>query len=97
MLYPLSLHDALPIYVVTVLDATENAVKYRIGRAIGPGLIVGDHAEQSRGNGQDSITPALLSVIANNKTRTYGAANPVFDGILSGIQNGDNIDRKSVV
>ena len=42
-------------------------------------------------NGVLTITPALLSVAANNKSRTYGAANPVFDGILAGIQNGDNI------
>ncbi|HEV2991759.1 MAG TPA: MBG domain-containing protein, partial [Candidatus Angelobacter sp.] len=42
-------------------------------------------------NGTLTIAPALLSVIANNKSRTYGAANPAFDGVLTGILNGDNI------
>ncbi len=42
-------------------------------------------------NGTLTITQALLTVSANNKSRTYGAANPTFDGIVSGIQNGDNI------
>ncbi len=42
-------------------------------------------------NGTLTITPALLTVIVNNKSRAYGVANPLLDGIINGIQNGDNI------
>ncbi len=42
-------------------------------------------------NGTLNVTAAVLSVSANNASRVYGATNPVFNGILTGIQNGDNI------
>lgn len=35
------------------------------------------------------INPAPLTVTANNKTRLYGTANPVLDGVITGIVNGD--------
>jgi hypothetical protein len=38
-----------------------------------------------------TVTPFALSVAANNQTRSYGAANPTLTGILTGVQNGDNI------
>lgn len=38
-----------------------------------------------------TLTPAALSVTANNASRQYGQANPVFSGTISGIQNGDNV------
>jgi len=37
------------------------------------------------------VSPAPLSVRANNATRQYGAANPVFTGTITGLKNGDNI------
>jgi uncharacterized membrane protein len=37
------------------------------------------------------INQAGLTVTANNKIRTYGAANPTLDGSLVGITAGDNI------
>ena len=42
-------------------------------------------------NGTLNVTAAALTVVANNATRTYGAANPAFTGTITGIQNGDNI------
>ncbi|HLX60884.1 MAG TPA: MBG domain-containing protein [Planctomycetota bacterium] len=42
-------------------------------------------------NGTLTITKAGLSAAALNASRTYGAANPTFSGILSGVLNGDNI------
>ena len=42
-------------------------------------------------NGLLTITPAPLAVTANNKTKTYGQPNPALDGVIIGIQNGDNI------
>jgi hypothetical protein len=37
------------------------------------------------------VLPAPLTITANNAARLYGAANPVFTGTLTGVQNGDNI------
>jgi uncharacterized membrane protein len=38
-----------------------------------------------------TITPAPLTITAANVQRVYGAANPVFTGTITGIQNADNI------
>ncbi len=38
-----------------------------------------------------TITPAPLTVTPDAASRLYGAANPVFTGTLTGLQNGDNI------
>ncbi|WP_202187957.1 MBG domain-containing protein, partial [Blastomonas sp. CCH5-A3] len=36
-----------------------------------------------------TITRALLTVTADNATREYGLANPVFTGTISGLRAGD--------
>ena len=38
-----------------------------------------------------NITPAALTVTANDTNRVYGAANPVFTGTITGMQSGDSI------
>ncbi|RRA48391.1 MBG domain-containing protein [Acidipila sp. EB88] len=40
-------------------------------------------------NGVLQVTPAGLTVTANNATRTYGATNPQFSGSITGAVNGD--------
>lgn len=42
-------------------------------------------------DGTLSVGKASLTAVANNATRTYGAANPKLTGTLSGVQNNDNI------
>jgi hypothetical protein len=42
-------------------------------------------------NGSLAVTPHALTVIADDKWRGYGAGNPALTGILTGIQNGDNM------
>ena len=42
-------------------------------------------------SGTLTITAAALSVTANNATRVYGDANPLFGGTITGIKNGDDI------
>lgn len=42
-------------------------------------------------NGTLNVTPAPLSVTANNATRFYGDPNPVFTGTVLGIKNNDPI------
>src|SRR6185437_6118272 len=46
-------------------------------------------------NASLTITPAALSVTANNVSRGYGLTNPILTGIITGIQNGDNITATS--
>jgi hypothetical protein len=41
-------------------------------------------------NGTLTVTPAALTVTANDATRTYGQPNPVFTAGYSGFVNGDN-------
>ena len=36
------------------------------------------------------VTPAQLTVAANNATRAYGAANPAFSGKVTGAMGSDN-------
>lgn len=52
---------------------------------------VDDHYDFSYGAGTLSITPAPLTVTANDTNRVYGTANPDFAGSLVGLLNGDNI------
>ncbi len=49
------------------------------------------HDPQPGGPSTVKITPVALTVVANNKTRAYGAANPLLDGALTGVLAGDNI------
>ena len=42
-------------------------------------------------NGSLTITPASLSISANNATRLYGDANPAFTATITGLKNGDQI------
>lgn len=42
-------------------------------------------------NGILTVTAAALTVSAANASRAYGAPNPVFSGIITGLKNGDNI------
>jgi len=42
-------------------------------------------------NGTLTITPAPLSVVADDATRAAGQPNPTFTGTISGIKNGDDI------
>jgi len=41
--------------------------------------------------GTFTITPAPLNITADNQTRAFGAADPVFTGTITGILNGDAI------
>jgi len=38
-----------------------------------------------------TVNKAPLTVTANNKTRLFGRGNPTLDGVVIGIQNGDNV------
>jgi hypothetical protein len=38
-----------------------------------------------------AVAPAPLSVVVNNATRVYGAANPAFTGAVTGLEYGDTV------
>jgi 6-phosphogluconolactonase (cycloisomerase 2 family) len=42
-------------------------------------------------SGTLTVTPAPLTASANNASRIYGNANPIFTGTITGLKNGDNI------
>ncbi|HXA85944.1 MAG TPA: MBG domain-containing protein [Candidatus Dormibacteraeota bacterium] len=42
-------------------------------------------------NGTLTVTPAPLSVVADDTVRTAGQPNPTFTGTIQGIKNGDDI------
>ncbi|HWW98006.1 MAG TPA: MBG domain-containing protein [Edaphobacter sp.] len=42
-------------------------------------------------NGVLTVAPAILTVTANNASRSYGAANPIFTGTTTGLLNGDTV------
>jgi len=68
--------------------AGENAGTYAIGQ--GTLAATGNYMIGSFTNGTLSITPAALTVTADNATRAYGAANPVFTASYAGFRNGDD-------
>jgi hypothetical protein len=42
-------------------------------------------------NGTLTVTPAPLSIVADDTTRAIGQPNPTFTGTISGVKNGDDI------
>ncbi|MGZ4198799.1 MAG: Ig-like domain repeat protein, partial [Thermoleophilia bacterium] len=42
-------------------------------------------------NGTLKVTPAPLTITANDQTKVYGDANPTLDGTIVGLKNGDAI------
>ena len=42
-------------------------------------------------NGTLTVTPAPLSIVADDVTRAVGQPNPAFTGTITGIKNGDDI------
>src|SRR5208283_1614891 len=67
-----------------------------------PGEAVGSYAITPAGltstnyaltfvNGPLTINPALLTVTADNQSKTYGGANPTLTGSVVGVQNNDGI------
>jgi hypothetical protein len=67
-----------------------NGGPYAIVAAAGS-LSVGDGYGLVFQNGTLSISPLALSYVANSASRTYGAANPVYSGTVTGFVNGDTL------
>jgi hypothetical protein len=61
-----------------------------VASLVDPGLKAGNYSI-SKANGTLTVTAAALSVTAANATRAYGDQNPLFNGTIIGIKNGDSI------
>ena len=75
--------------LATLADTNSVVGTYPITAAIGS--LTATNYTFSFVDGTLTITPYALTVSADNKARTYGAANPALTGSVTGLQNGDNI------
>src|SRR5256714_12723657 len=55
------------------------------------GAVAGGNYTISYANGSLTVTPAALTVTADDKTKAYGAANPALTVRYSGFVNGDTV------
>ena len=81
--------DTFTITYATTATATSPVGTYPIVPTVS-GAAAGNYTVTTR-NGVLSVTPATLTVTANNATRGYGVANPVFTGTTTGLLNGDTV------
>lgn len=83
--------DTITAIYTTVADPTSAAGDYLIV----PILVDPDNKLSSYtviiNNGTLTVTPAPLSIAADDATRAAGQPNPTFTGTISGIKNGDDI------
>jgi subtilisin-like proprotein convertase family protein len=75
----------------TAADASSPVGTYDIGVGLNdPGNVLSNYSVTTN-TGTLTITPAPLTVSADNQGRNYGATNPPLTGAIVGLQNGDNI------
>ncbi len=79
--------DTFTITYATTATATSPIGTYPIVPTVS-GAAIGNYTVTTT-NGVLSVTPATLTVTANNATRGYGVANPAFTGTTTGLLNGD--------
>src|SRR5206468_3214996 len=82
--------DALVDTYTTTADQTSGVGAYAIHAhlAAGPGADLANY-DVTVVDGSLTVTRAPLTVKADNKTRTYGDANPTLTGTITGTKNGD--------
>jgi hypothetical protein len=83
--------DTITAVYATVADPTSAVGSY----IIVPTLIDPDHQLGNYtvviNNGTLTVTPAPLSIVADDASRAAGQPNPTFTGTISGLKNGDAI------
>jgi hypothetical protein len=73
----------------TTASASSNVGGYPI--TLAQGTLAATNYTFILSSGTLAVTPATLTLNASNAARTYGAANPVFSGTISGVVNGDQL------
>jgi hypothetical protein len=81
--------DSFTITYSTTATVTSPVGTYPIVPTVS-GAAIGNYTVTTT-NGILTVTPATLTVTANNAARSYGAANPAFTGTTSGLLNGDTV------
>ncbi len=81
--------DTFTITYSTSATATSPVGNYAIVPTVS-GPAAGNYTVTTT-DGTLTVAPAVLTVTANNATRSYGTANPVFTGTTSGLVNGDTV------
>ena len=76
-----------------VYNPTNGAVLNAGTNALSVTFTPTDSVDYGNANGNVNlvVAPAALSVVASNVGRAYGQTNPVFEGVIIGLTNGDNI------
>ena len=74
--------------VTTTATSASGVGAYAITPTIGT-MSAANYTFASFVNGTLTVTKVSLTVTANNKSRSYGSANPTFDATYSGFVNGD--------
>jgi hypothetical protein len=84
-------NDAITASYSTAATASSNVGTYPIVADVSGTQAVLDNYNVTRTNGTLTVGKAALTVKADDKTKTYGEANPTFTGTLTGVKNGDAI------
>jgi hypothetical protein len=84
--------DSLVDSYTTAADATSGTGTYAINAhvAAGPGANLANY-DIKHVDGTLTVTKAPLTVTADDKTKTYGDANPTLTGTVTGTKNGDTL------
>ncbi len=81
--------DTFTTTYATTANATSPIGTYPIVPTVS-GAAIGNYTVTTT-NGILTVTPATLTVTANNAARAYGTANPIFTGTTAGLLNGDTV------
>lgn len=83
--------DTITVTYTTVADPTSAVGNYVIvPTLVDPDNHLGTYAVTIN-NGTLTVTPAPLSIVADDAARAVGQPNPTFTGTISGLKNGDDI------
>ena len=77
------------VSLTTTADATSGVGTYTITAS--QGSLASTNYTFSYVNGALSVTPATLSVTANNDTKVYGSTNPALAATITGFVNGEYV------
>jgi hypothetical protein len=83
-------NESFTVALATTATAASPVNTYPIVLDSITGATIANYAVQST-PGTLTVTHAPLTVTANNVSRSYGAANPTFTSVLTGLKNSDNI------
>lgn len=83
--------DVIHGHFGTSATLTSPVGTYPIGASASaaPGVLSNYTVQES--DGVLTVTPALLTVQPNDASRTYGKANPTFQGTVTGLKNGEQV------